>query len=95
MASVKTNNHWNVFLNLSDLPPVVVRKNFEWMRPTPDFGYIKYGDSYFHVSEFKGVPARMVAGDWQYSLQMASGKHLFIERSACGEKYKIGLWRGY
>lgn len=93
---IKTNNHWNVFLKSSDLPPIVMRNNFAWMRPIPDTDYIKYDGGFYHVSEFTGLPAGMLNdSSWQYSLRLASGKCLLLSRSDCGGRYKIGLWRGF
>ncbi len=90
-AHVKTDRKWHDFVYRYDVPPKVLKSEFDWISSDEVDHFFKYHGWWYHLSQFERLPSESpLAADWDgfQSTSVSTGD--LIKVSTDGEKYKIG-----
>jgi len=85
---VKTDNKWKDFLYRSDVPEKVLKDDFGWCED--DDGFLKYKNSYYHLSEFLTLQlGEKALGEWDGHHGWSYFSGVLIKINGTGDKYMI------
>ena len=100
VINIRTDDKWKDFVYAYDVPDRVRLNEFDWVEPDSSH-YIKYKNSWYHLSEFirtagggaagSGSPSLVEAG-WDGIKNESYSSGVLIKVSSDGEKYKIGYY---
>jgi len=89
--TVTTDNKWKEFKPSTDVPEDVLENEFDWMGD-PSFGFFKYLNSWYHISEFIKFGNNESIGPWQAYSPESAFSAVLVQVSNDGEEYKVGTF---